>query len=77
MLFRSEQMLTPRRVIDWMFTQQEQGNLFSAPRSQPPRGFQGFTREQIAERVRELIREQLGVEDFSDDDRFIEDLRMD
>ena len=48
----AEQMLTPRRVIDWMFAQQEQGNLFSAPGSKPPRGFQGFTRSAICSRVK-------------------------
>jgi len=73
----AERMLTPRRVIDWMCAQQEQGALFSVPGSKPPSGFHVFTREQIAERVREVVREQLGIEEFSDDDRFIEDLRMD
>ena len=73
----AEQMLTPRRVMDWIFAQQAKGALFSAPGSSPPAGFHGFTREQIAERVREIVREQLGVQEFSDDDRFIEDLRMD
>jgi len=73
----AEQMLTPRRVIDWMYAQQEQGALFSVPGRKPPSGFRCFTREQIAERVREVVREQLGIEEFSDDDRFIEDLRMD
>ena len=67
----AEQMLTPRHVIDWMCAQQEQGALFSAPGSKAPRGFQGFTREEIAERVREIVREQLGVEEFSNDDRFM------
>jgi len=69
-----EKMATPRDVIDWMCAQQARGTLFSAPGSKPPRGFQGFTREQIAARVRQVIRDQLGVGKFADDDRFVEDL---
>ena len=70
----AEQMRTPRHVIDWVCARQEQGALFSTSGSKPPRGFQGFTREQIAERVRQVVRDQLGVGEFSDDARFVEDL---
>lgn len=36
-----------------------------------------YSREEIAEHVRKIIYDQLGVEGFSEDDRFIEELGMD
>ena len=37
----------------------------------------GLTREQIAERVRQIIEEETGVDDFSEDDHFFYDLHID
>jgi len=36
----------------------------------------GLTREQIAERVRQSIEEETGVDDFSEDDHFFYDLHI-
>lgn len=73
----AEKMATPRKVIDWLCSAQSRGELFTRPDSVPQSGMPNYTREKIAERVREIIREQTGVSNFSDDDRFIEDLRID
>lgn len=40
--------------------------------AQPPRG--GWTREAVAKHVREIIRGQLGIQEFDDEDRFVEDM---
>lgn len=37
----------------------------------------GWTREQVASVVREIIINQLGTRDFSDDSHFIDDLHLD
>jgi acyl carrier protein len=35
-----------------------------------------YTRDEIASEVRDIIRDQLAVDEFSEDDRFVEDLGM-
>jgi hypothetical protein len=36
-----------------------------------------WTRDEVIERTRQVIREQLGINEFSDDARFVDDLGID
>ena len=86
----SEKCLTPRALIDLLWAKHERGELFARPLRPGLLQRLGWARlpnfrltgkveprEALAERVREIIREQTGVSRFSDDDRFIEDMRID
>lgn len=55
---------TPREVTDYVLMQLKFAN-------------KDWTREQVAARVREVVIEQTGTEDFTEDSRFIQDLHMD
>ena len=86
----SERVRTPRALIDFLWSKHERGELFIKPPPHPgllqrlgwvkpmDHSLKGKieTREVLAERVRAIIREQTGVGQFSDDDRFIEDMRI-
>jgi acyl carrier protein len=85
---QAERIVTPRELIDCVLAMQQRGELFITPEPKPVRWFgkvrpsvrlekRDRTREEIAVVVRELIRENLGVDQFDDNDRFIEDLGMD
>ncbi len=43
---------------------------------QPIKADEGWTREQVRETVRELIIEQFGVTEFSDESRFVQDMHL-
>ena len=86
----SEMLRTPRALIDFLWAKHERGELFLKPPPHhgllqhlgwvkpPDQSLKGRidTRVVLAERVRAIIREQTGVGRFSDDDRFIEDMRI-
>jgi len=44
---------------------------------QPEKAEEGWTREQVRETVRALIIEKFAVTEFSDDSRFVQDMRID
>jgi len=86
----SESCPTPRALIDLLWAKHERGELFIKPPPHPgllrrlgwvkplDYSLKGKleTREQLAERVRAIIKEQTGVGRFSDDDRFFDDMKI-
>ena|SRR5437588_1669519 len=56
------QLTTPRKVTDYIFRK-----VGSATK----------TREQIATTVEQIVAEQTGTDDFSDDDDFVNDMNLD
>ena len=89
----AEQMRTPRDVIEWLVAAQERRELFQPPpprktgwfvthhkhRSDPAAVRPVLTREAIAESVRRIVIEQLGIRpgEYREDGRFVEDFGMD
>jgi acyl carrier protein len=60
---------TPRHVIDHLTTKIQAGASTKFNRHTP--------REEVRTLLRQIVREQLGIDDFSDDDEFIRDLGAD
>lgn len=58
----AERLTTPRKVTEYVWGRITHGRV---------------TKEQVAERVRAVIREETGIKDFSDDARFVEDMGLD
>ena len=58
----AERLTTPRRVTEYVW-----GRITH----------ERVTKEQVAERVRAVIREETAVQDFSDDARFVDDMGLD
>ena len=89
----AEQMRTPRDVIEWLVAAQERGELFQPPPPRPTGWFVTnhkhwpdpaavrpvLTREAIAESVRRIVIEQLGIRpgEYREDGRFVEDFGID
>jgi len=89
----AEKMRTPRDVIEWLVAAKERGELFRPPPPRKTRWFVSNhrhwpdpatvrpvqTREAIAESVRRIVIEQLGIRpgDYREDARFVEDFGMD
>ncbi len=86
----SETLPTPRALIDFLWAKHQRGELFIKPPprpgllqrigwGKPPEHRQRQvleTREVLAGRVRDIIKEQTGVGQFADDDRFFEDMNI-
>lgn len=62
-------LLTPRMAIDLIASKIHQGSSAKFDRS--------TTQDEIRGILMQIIKEQLGVRDFSDDDEFIRDLGVD
>ena len=61
-------MTTPRHVTDYLFSQLTYG----------PRSFRKqWTREEVASMLRQVIVDETGVTDFTEDSRFAEDMHLD
>ncbi|MBC7931858.1 MAG: hypothetical protein H7Z38_14960 [Rubrivivax sp.] len=58
----ASELYTPRRVTDYVWNKVAS---------------EGMTREQVAAIVREVIIEERGITDFSDDSHFVDDMNMD
>ena len=72
-------LLTPRHVIDFVFQKRgTPGDLLPSPGTSSTPD-EGLTRKQIAERVKRIIMNQLGLppEAYGEDKRFIEDFGAD
>ena len=67
----AQDLRTSRKVYEWLIHELRADNTNAIPFGK------AWTREQIIQRTRELIRDQFGVEKFSDDDHFVEDLGID
>ncbi len=62
-------LITPRMAIDLIFKKLNALDFTGSKRV--------WLYERVREGVRRIIREQLGVRDFSDDDEFVKDLGLD
>ena len=70
----ASQLRTPRMVMDCVERKDHARHLGTLGlESLSPR----WTREQIEQGVREVLREELGIRDFRDDDRFVDELEVD
>jgi acyl carrier protein len=58
----AERLTTPRQVTEYVW-----GRITH----------ERVTKEQVAERVRAVIREQTSIQNFSDDDHFVDDMGLD
>ena len=58
-------LTTPRKVTDYVFFQLTL------------KGQKGWTREKVAQMVREIVIDETGVTDFTDDSRFVQDMHLD
>ncbi len=86
----SETLPTPRALIDFLWAKHQRGELFIKPPplpgllqrigwvKPPEHGLRHVlkTREALAGKVRAIIKEQTGIVQFADDDRFIEDMNI-
>lgn len=62
----AETLFTPRKAIDLIYNKLNVPDFTGSKR--------GWSYERVREEVRKLIREHLGVKNFSDDDEFVKDL---
>lgn len=67
----AQTLTTPRKVYEWLILELRADNPHAIPFGK------AWSREQVVERTREIIREQFGIAKFSDDDSFVEDLGID
>jgi acyl carrier protein len=67
------QLTTPRNVIDYVLLQLTS----TAPDTNQRRMPKPWTREEVAALVREVIVDETGVEEFTEDSRFVADMNLD
>lgn len=67
----AQTLTTPRKVYEWLIHELRADKPDAIPFGRP------WTREQVVERTRDIIRTQFGITKFHDDDRFVDDLGID
>ena len=67
------QLTTPGKVIDYVLLQLTDRS--SGATRLPPSG--PWTREEVAAIVREVIIDETGIEDFTEDSLFVDDMNLD
>lgn len=67
----AQTLTTPRKVYEWLIRELRADKPDAIPFGKT------WTREQVIERTREIIREQFGITKFNDDDTFVDDLGID
>lgn len=70
----ASRLATPSMVMDCVEGKDATRNSGTLGIQQHPRR---WTRQQIEQGVRELIREELGICDFRDDERYVDDFEVD
>lgn len=70
----ASRLLTPRMVMDCVESKDASRSRGTLGLEQRPRK---WTRNQIEQGVRELVRNEFGITDFRDDDNFVDELKVD